>query len=68
MPTHNTIEDAIDAQARGRVKRQAERDRQIEYHSIDELIAADRYAAGKTAATKPQFGLRMTKIVPPGGG
>lgn len=42
----------------------------ITRRSIDELIKADQYLAGKEAVANknPFFGLRMRKIVPPGGG
>ena len=65
---HESIEEAIDAQARGRVKKAAERDRNFEYMPISELIEAERHLASNAAAAKPHFGLRMTKCIPPGGG
>lgn len=42
----------------------------ITRRSIDELIKADQYLAGKEAVANknPFFGLRMRKIIPPGGG
>ena len=65
---HATIEEAIDAVARGLVKKSTEADRQIEYYSIAELIEAERRRAGNVAAGKKHFGLRMTKLIPPGAG
>lgn len=35
---------------------------------VDDLIKSDNHAAGKTAATKRHFGIRFTKLIPPGGG
>ena len=68
MAEHETIEQAVDAQARGRLKKASELDRQLEYLAIDELIKADRYQKGKLAARKPNLGLRMTRLIPPAGG
>lgn len=65
---HSTIAEAIEEQAKGRVKRASDREGDVEYFSIDELIKAKRDAAADTAAGKPHFGLRMTKLVPPGTG
>ena len=65
---YETIEEAIEAQALGRVKKAAEHGRSLEYMSIAELREAEAHIAAKTAATKPHFGLRMTKCIPPGGG
>jgi hypothetical protein len=65
---HETIEDAIEAQAKGRVKKAAEHGRNLEYMSIAELREAERHLAANAAARKPHFGLRMSKCVPPGGG
>ena len=70
MPTTppTTIEEAIETQALGRIKKAAEAGRSIEHMSIAEMIEAERYLAGKNAGAKPHFGLRMTKCIPPGGG
>jgi len=65
---HETIEEAIEAQALGRVKKAAEHGRNLEYMSITELREAERHLAAKAASAKPHFGLRMSKCVPPGGG
>lgn len=66
--TPETIADAIEQVAKNMVSSQSENGRQIQFLSIDDMIKADRHAAGKTAATKAHFGMRMTKAVPPGGG
>lgn len=65
---HESIEDAIEALARRGVKKGAEGDRNFEHMTIQELIEAERHIASKGAAAKKHFGLRMTKIIPPGGG
>lgn len=65
---HTTIEEAIEAQALGRVKKAAEHGRNLEYMSIAELREAEAHLAAKNASKKPHFGLRMTKCIPPGGG
>lgn len=65
---HETISEAIEAQAVGRVKKAAESGRNLEYMPIAEMIEAEQHIAAKAAATKPHFGLRMTKCIPPGGG
>jgi hypothetical protein len=36
--------------------------------SITEQIKAAQFVASQRAASKPHFGLRMTKLIPPGGG
>ncbi len=38
----------------------------VEQHSLTEQIEADRYLASKRAANKG-LGVRMVKVVPPGG-
>lgn len=69
MPDPETIGDAIEQVALGMVRKQRdENGREIEFQSADDLIKADQHIAGKTASTKPHFGMRMTKCIPPGGG
>lgn len=68
MATSITIQEAIETQALSRLKKATEEGRSIEHMSIAELIEAERFLAGKAAAGKPHFGLRMTKCIPPGGG
>lgn len=68
MSDPETVEEAIEQVALGMVSRQVENGREIDFLSVDELIKADQHVAGKTAATKPHFGMRMTKCIPPGGG
>lgn len=38
----------------------------VESHKLTDLIEADRYAAGKVAASKPNRGLRFSKLTFPG--
>jgi len=40
----------------------------VQSHEISELIEAAKFGAAQTAATKAHFGLRFSKIVPPGAG
>ena len=60
-----TITDAIRQNAAGPAKASGDQG-SFEQHSIQDQIAADRYLAGKRAATKPHRGLRFTRIIPPG--
>lgn len=65
---HATIEDAVDALARGLVKKSKEGTQEVEYFSPEEIAKAAQFLAGNTAQTKPHFGLRFTKLIPPGTG
>lgn len=65
---HETIEDALDEAARGLVKKASASGESVEYYSLQELAEEERRRAGKTAAAKARFGLRMTKMIPPGTG
>ena len=66
---HTTIEQAIDALARGMVKRSSDgQGHDVEYFAIKDLIEAERRRASNAAAAKKHFGLRMTKLIPPGTG
>ncbi|MEX0702018.1 MAG: hypothetical protein WD069_07975 [Planctomycetales bacterium] len=37
-------------------------------HPLRDQIEADRHLAARKAAKSPTFGLRLAKIIPPGGG
>lgn len=63
-----TIGDAIDMVAKGMVSSSSENGRSMTNIPIRDLIEADRHLAAKRASSKPHFGLRMTKCIPPGGG
>lgn len=65
---HETIEDALDEAARGKVKKASAGGESVEYYSLEELAEEERRRAGKTSAGKARFGLRMTRLVPPGAG
>jgi len=62
-----TIEDAIEQNALG-PKRVQVANHSVEQQAIADQIKADEYLASKIAAKKSQFGLRFSKIVPPGAG
>lgn len=70
MPDNDpeSIEEAIEQQAISGVKSMTEGSRSIQNLSIDEMIKADQYAKSKAAQSKPHFGLRMTRLRPPGCG
>ena len=40
----------------------------VEQHPLPDQIAADRYLASKDASKRPDRGLRMSRIAPPGAG
>jgi len=66
--TIDTIGDAINTVAKGMTASSSENGRSMSQIPIKDLIAADQYMAGKTAAGESHFGLRFTKCIPPGGG
>ena len=60
------IVDAIEESALGPKKVTGDSG-SVEQHPIGDLIEADKYVSGRTAANAgPPFGLRLAKIVPPG--
>ena len=67
MAQPQTIEDAIEQNALG-PKRVQIANQSVEQQVIADQIKADEYLAAKSAAKKPQMGLRFSKIVPPGAG
>jgi len=67
MAAPTTVSEAVEQSALG-PKRVQVRGDSVEQHSIEDLIKAARYLSGETAATKTTFGLRFTKLVPPGAG
>jgi hypothetical protein len=38
----------------------------VEAQNLADLIAADKYIAGKAAATRPPYGIRFARLRPPG--
>lgn len=67
MAQPETIEDAIEQNALGPASVTVAGQTVVQ-KDIDQQIKADQYLAAKNATAKPQFGLRFTKFVPPGGG
>lgn len=65
-----SITDAIEANAKGIAKRvrESENEREVEHHSLQDMISADRYVKANRAAKRGGMGLRFTKLIPPGGG
>ena len=59
------ITDAIRENAAGPKRAQGDSG-SVEQHPLTEQIEADRYLASKRAAKKG-LGVKMTKVVPPGG-
>lgn len=64
----DSIEERIETDATLGVSSVSDETGQVTKHSLKELIEADRYLKARTAAGKKQFGLRFTKLVPPGTG
>ncbi len=67
MAQPETVEDAIEQNALG-PKRVQVGNSSVEQQSVDDQIKAANFLAGQTAAAKPHFGLRFTKLIPPGAG
>jgi type I restriction enzyme R subunit len=65
---YETLDEAYEAAAKGLVKKSSEADRQVEYYSLKELLEAKQHEAAQAAAAKPHFGMRFTRLVPPGTG
>jgi hypothetical protein len=66
---HTTVEEAIDALARGMVKRSSDgQGHDVDYFSLLELMAVERRRAANVAAGKEHFGLRMTRLDSPSTG
>lgn len=67
----SSITDAIEVNAMGIAKRvrEGQREREVEHHSLEDMINADRYVkANRAAARGGGYGIRRTKLIPPGGG
>ncbi|MBC7854501.1 MAG: hypothetical protein IAF94_13790 [Pirellulaceae bacterium] len=67
MAQPETIEEAIEQNALGPASVTVAGQTVVQ-KDIAQQIKADEYLAAKQAAAKPQFGLRFTKIIPPGAG
>ncbi len=67
MPEPTTAAEAIEQNVLG-PKRVQVGNQSVEQHSIDDQVKAADFLAARNAAAKPHFGLRFTKLIPPGGG
>ncbi len=67
MTKPETVSEAIEENAKG-PKRVTVGTETVEQHPIQDQIAADDHATRKAAAARKHFGLRFTKLVPPGAG
>jgi hypothetical protein len=67
MAQPETIEEAIEQNAKGPASVTVA-GQSVVQKDVDQQIKADEYLAAKQAAAKSHFGLRFTKIVPPGAG
>ena len=67
MTQPQNIDEAIEQNALG-PKRVQVANQSVDQHEIADQIKADEYLAAKAAARKSHFGLRFTKIIPPGAG
>lgn len=63
-----TVEEAIESVATGMVSSSSENGRSVQRVPLRDLIEADKYLAQKNRVAQAHFGLRFTKIIPPGGG
>ena len=67
MTQPTTIEEASEQAALGPARVQVG-NQSVDAQSIDELMKARAALAATNAASKPAFGLRFTKLVPPSAG
>ena len=67
MTTPTTVDEAIEQNALG-PKRVQVGNQSVEQHSIADQILARDAEANETAKSRSDFGIRFTKIIPPGGG
>ena len=66
---HATLEEAIDAAARGLVKKTSdELGRSVEYFSLEELAKLEARRAANAASGNTRTGVRLYKCVPPSTG
>jgi hypothetical protein len=64
----DTIDEAIEAAAISGVKRVTVDGQTVEVHDLEQQIAASQHIASQAAASRNHFGLRFTKLEPPGAG
>lgn len=67
MPDIDDVAEAIASNAAGPKKVQVG-NQSVEQHPIADQIKAADFLAARGAAARPHFGLRLTKLVPPGCG
>jgi len=67
MSAPENISEAILQAALG-PKSSSENGRSVQEHDLDQLMRLERHLASKTAGTRNRFGVRFSKIVPPGAG
>jgi hypothetical protein len=67
MAEPHTIEQAIEQNAKGPASVTVAGQTVVQ-KDVDQQIKADEYLAAKRAAAKAHFGVRFTKIIPPGAG
>lgn len=60
------LSDTIDEVATGPAEASGDNTR-VRAQPLQDLIAADKYQKAQAASTAPPFGIRLTKLVPPGG-
>lgn len=63
-----TVEEAVEAIAKGGVKKASDPNGSIEHFTPKEMLEGQHAVAANAAASKPHFGIRCTKLVPPGTG
>lgn len=68
MAAPTTVEEAIEQNALGPASVTNADGQSVSAKDIDQLIEADKYLKAQTAAVQPHFGLRFSKLVPPGAG
>ena len=71
VPTNQELEDAIAVSKLDALQnplREQSGTRVIQERSVDEILKMEGAVAADIAATQPHFGLRFTKLVPPGCG
>ena len=65
MPTADEIRDAVAADAEMGVDSATVAGESVKLMSVADRLKAAESAAGEVAATKPHFGVRFGRIVPP---
>ena len=65
-PTNN-LDQAIADNAAGPKRAQGDAG-SVEQHSLKDQIDTDRYLASKEAAKRPDRGIRISRLIPPGTG